>query len=56
MDLVSTGSVISKQKIDTAFIQKELKVIADADAVIKTEEDSNVVEMTIDDFIDDFKL
>ncbi len=56
MDLVSTGSVISKQKIDAAFIMKSLKVIADADAVVKMEEESKVKEMTIDDFIDDFKL
>jgi topoisomerase-4 subunit A len=56
MDLVSTGSVISKQKIDNAFILKELKVILDEDVVVKMQDEANIKEMTIDDFIDDFKL
>jgi len=56
MDLVSTGSVISKQKINDAFVVRELKVILDEDVTVKMEEESNVKEMTIDDFIDDFKL
>ena len=56
MDLVSTGSVISKHKIDSAFPLKELKVILDENIEVKMEDESNVKEMTIDDFIDDFKL
>ena len=56
MDLISTGSVISKQKIDKAFPAKELKVILDEDVSVKMEDEANVKEMTIDDFIDDFKL
>ena len=57
MDLVSTGSVISKQKITNAFPLKELKVISDANVIIEPKEESaNIKELTIDDFIDDFKL
>ena len=56
MDLVSTGSVISKQKVKNAFICKELKLIPDENVTVKMEEEANVKEMTIDDFIDDFKL
>ncbi len=56
MDLISTGSVISKQKINNAFPIRELKVILDEDVKVKMEDESNVKEMTIDDFIDDFKL
>ncbi len=56
MDLVSTGSVISKHKINDAFLIKELKVILDENVTVKMEEESKVKEMTIDDFIDDFKL
>ena len=55
MDLISTGSVISKQKIKYAFILKELKVIKE-EQVIEIEEEPKIKEMTIDDFIDDFKL
>ena len=56
MDLISTGSVISKQKIDRAFLSKELKIILDETVSVKMEDEANVKEMTIDDFIDDFKL
>lgn len=54
-DLASTGSVITKQKLTKAFISKELKLIEDKDIEIpKLKEETK--ELTIDDFIDDFKL
>ena len=56
MDLISTGSIISKQKISNAFILKELKTIPNESVEVKMEEETKAVEMTIDDFIDDFKL
>ena len=56
MDLISTGSIISKQKITNAFILKELKTIPNESVEVKMEEETKAVEMTIDDFIDDFKL
>ena len=56
MDLTSTGSVITKQKIDKVFILKELKVIIDKNAETILPKDEQATEMTIDDFLDDFKL
>lgn len=54
-DLASTGSVITKQKLIKAFISKELKLIEDKDIELpKLKEETK--ELTIDDFIDDFKL
>lgn len=54
-DLTSTGSVITKQKLTKAFISKELKLIEDKDIELpKLKEETK--ELTIDDFIDDFKL
>lgn len=56
-DLASTGSVVTKQKLTKAFISKELKLIEDKDIEIpKLKEEDNTKELTIDDFIDDFKL
>ena len=52
IDKVSTGSIISKQKIDSAFPLKELKVILDENIEVKMEDEANVKEMTIDDFMD----
>lgn len=56
MDLTSTGSVITKQKLEKAFVLKELKVVIDKNAEVILPKDEQVTEMTIDDFIDDFKL
>lgn len=54
-DLASTGSAITKQKLTKAFISKELKLIEDKDIELpKLKEETK--ELTIDDFIDDFKL
>ena len=57
MDLVSTGSTLSKQKIDKYFIKKELYILKE-DANINEKENSKeeIKEFTLDDFIDDFKL
>ena len=56
-DLASTGSVVTKQKLTKAFISKELKLIEDKDIELpKLKEEDNTKELTIDDFIDDFKL
>ena len=62
MDLISTGSVITKKKLDKIFLQKELVIL---DTKVKKEvksepeapiETAKFEEMTIDDFLDDFKL
>ena len=55
MDASSTGSVITKQKLNLAFPEKELKIIETTDFV-KEEVKDNLKELTIDDFLDDFKL
>lgn len=55
-DLASTGSVITKQKLTKAFISKELKLIEDKDIEIPKLKEESTKELTIDDFIDDFKL
>ena len=55
-DLASTGSVITKQKLTKAFISKELKLIDDKDIEIPKLKEESTKELTIDDFIDDFKL
>jgi len=57
MDLISTGSVITKSKVTKVFIQKELVILKDNKTTkVKNNEEPEVQEMTIDDFIDDFKL
>ncbi len=56
MDLTSTGSVITKQKLEKAFVLKELKIVIDKNAEVILPKEEQVTEMTIDDFIDDFKL
>lgn len=55
-DLASTGSVITKQKLTKAFISKELKLIEDKDIELPRLKEESTKELTIDDFIDDFKL
>lgn len=55
-DLASTGSVITKQKIVKAFISKELKLIEDKSIELPKLKENESKELTIDDFIDDFKL
>lgn len=55
-DLDSTGSVITKQKLTKAFISKELKLIEDKDIELPKLKEESTKELTIDDFIDDFKL
>ena len=63
MDLASTGSTISKQVVDDAFIVSTLvekKLDEDApkkeEVKEKTIEKEEIEELTIDDFLDDFKL
>ena len=67
MDLSSTGSTISKHKVEEAFIIAEVvERKLDETTVVKAEpkkEDielpkkkGEATELTIDDFIDDFKL
>lgn len=57
MDLLSTGSVISKYDIDLTFMKKNVEELITYEVieepVTNTEE---VVNMSLDDFIDDFKL
>lgn len=58
MDKESTGSVILKQTISDVFISQELDIIKDEDielTKIKKEEEK-IQELTIDDFLNDFKL
>ena len=55
-DLASTGSVITKQKLTKAFISKELKLIEDKEIELPKLKEESTKELTIDDFIDDFKL
>lgn len=54
-DLASTGGIITKLKLRDVFILKDLKVIEEDDYIIE-DDNNNITEMTIDDFIDDFKL
>jgi len=58
MDLISTGSTISKKKIDKYFIKKDLYILKE-DNNIKEKEHSfeeDIKEFTLEDFIEDFKL
>ena len=58
MDLISTGSNISKYDIDNVFIKTELFKIkpSDLEEAKDVKETEKIKELTIDDFIDDFKL
>ncbi len=56
MDSISTGSQISKKKIKDVFIVKENEVIDDNEVFEAKSEDDSIKEMTINDFINDFKL
>lgn len=58
MDKESTGSVILKQAISDVFISKDLDIIKDEDAPLPEikKEEEKIQELTIDDFLNDFKL
>ncbi|MDD2504910.1 MAG: DNA topoisomerase IV subunit A [Bacilli bacterium] len=57
MDLISTGSLLSKEKGINFFLKKELYVLKEViDEEQKGSDNINTKELTIDDFIDDFKL
>ena len=62
MDLNSTGSAISKYNIDNVFIAPRLitflksKRVEKENLDVEEEKEDIIKEMTIDDFIDDFKL
>ena len=59
MDLASTGSTLSKKTIDDTFIVSELKEIKINENEVITRPEpptDNSQELTIDDFIEDFKL
>ena len=56
MDLISTGSVLSKDKDVSFFLQKELYILKEEEQIKITEKKEEPKEFTIDDFIDDFKL
>ena len=58
MDLVSTGSVIAKSKLNSPFIKKELYILKEesVEQVSEVPSEPNIQELTIDDFIEDFKL
>ena len=62
MDLSSTGSSISKYNIDDVFIKQDLVTIKDNNEEVETvkeeveAEQPKVKELTMDDFLDDFKL
>ena len=57
MDEVSTGSNISKEKYKNVALSKELVIVSEEVIEMpKKIEDNEIKEMTIDDFINDFKL
>ena len=58
MDKESTGSVILKQSINDVFISKELDIVKDEDIELPKikKEEEKIQELTIDDFLNDFKL
>ena len=62
MDLTSTGSQISKYNIDDAFKKTELYNYLHQEKEISnelskdTDTKSSIEELTIDDFIDEFKI
>ena len=55
MDVQSTGSVYTKLNVSDVFVIKNMKNIDENSFVVKQEEKTNE-ELTIDNFIDDFKL
>ncbi len=55
MDVQSTGSVYTKLNVSDVFVIKNMKNIDENSFVVKQEERTNE-ELTIDNFIDDFKL
>lgn len=58
MDKESTGSVILKQTISDVFISQELDIIKDEDIELPKikKDEEKIQELTIDDFLNDFKL
>ena len=58
MDKESTGSVILKQTISDVFISQELDIIKDEDIELPKikKEEEKIQELTIDGFLNDFKL
>lgn len=58
MDKESTGSVILKQTISDVFISQVLDIIKDEDIELPKikKEEEKIQELTIDDFLNDFKL
>lgn len=58
MDKESTGSVILKQTISDVFISQELDIIKDEGIELPKikKEEEKIQELTIDDFLNDFKL
>ena len=59
MDLASTGSAISKYDIDEAFVKADEIIFKSEEVKVVEEEpvkEEEVVNLSIDDFIDDFKL
>lgn len=56
MDVNSTGSSISKTNIDLVSPKKELISFIDTNQEQETKEKETVQELTIDDFISDFKI
>ena len=57
MDKESTGSVVLKQAINDVFISKELDIIKDEDVPLpEVKKEEKIQELTIDDFLNDFKL
>ena len=55
MDVQSTGSVYTRLNVSNVFVIKNMKNIDENSFVVKQEEKTNE-ELTIDNFIDDFKL
>ncbi len=56
MDIQSTGSIYTKLNVSNVFIIKDMKNIDDTNYVDKTTKEDTIEELTIDNFIDDFKL
>lgn len=57
MDKESTGSVVLKQAINDVFISKELDIVKDEDVPLpEAKKEEKIQELTIDDFLNDFKL
>ena len=61
MDLSSTGSSISKYVVEDVFVKtylKQIEIVDDNEKNLETKEKKveKVKELTMDDFLDDFKL